>query len=459
VSLDQTFSIRTRIARPADVVFGWHERPGALQRLCPPWETVEASTSPEGIRDGAIVTVRNKFGPWWLKWTVEHRDYVQGSHFRDVQLSGPFARWEHLHRFVPDGPDACWLIDEITYRLPVGGIGKTIGSGFVRRELSRLFKWRHATTKTDLEAELLASAVGARHIVIAGASGLIGRTLIPFLQTQGHHVTRLVRRSPAGNDELYWNPGAGELEARALDGVDTIINLSGENIAGGRWTAERRDAIFRSRVDATKTLVGAVQRMSRKPESFLSASAVGFYGDRGEEMLTERSTIGQGFLPEVCLAWETHAQGARKMGVRTALMRFGVILSPAGGALAKLLPVFRAGVGGAVGGGRQWMSWVGIDDVLGAIHHAMLNRDAEGPINVVAPEPATNREFTRVLASVLHRPAIVPVPRFALETLFGEMADATLLASERAVPERLIKLGYTFRYPELDKALRHGLGR
>jgi uncharacterized protein (TIGR01777 family) len=390
---------------------------------------------------------------------VEHRDYVPGRQFRDVQLSGPFARWEHLHRFEPDGPDACWLIDEITYRLPAGGFGNLLGSGLVHRELTRAFAWRHATTKADLEMKPAGNARDSRHIVIAGASGLLGQALIPFLQTQGHHVTRLVRRAPASNDELYWNPEAGELAAGALDGVDALINLSGENVAAGRWTDRRRDGIFKSRMDATRTLVTAMQRMRRKPESLISASAVGFYGDRADEILTERSTIGHGFLPEVCLAWETHAEGAAKIGVRTALMRLGVVLSPAGGALAKLLPLFRAGAGGPVGGGRQWMSWVAIDDVLGAIHHALQNPEAHGPINVVAPQPVTNREFTQVLANVLRRPAVIPVPRLALRTLFGEMADATLLSSGRAVPERLLELGYEFRHPQLEWALRHVLGR
>jgi uncharacterized protein (TIGR01777 family) len=459
VSADEHFSQTTRIARPASEVFAWHAQPAALDRLCPPWEKVEVTESSNGIQNGAMVVVRNKVGPWWLNWKVEHRDYEPGRQFRDVQIDGPFARWEHLHRFEADGDKACWLTDEIAYRLPAGALGHAMGSGFVRRELARLFAWRHATTKADLELTSFGPARAAQRILIAGASGVIGRTLVPFLLTQGHSVVRLVRRSPKTADEVYWNPGVGELASAALENVDAVINLSGENVAGGRWTEARRGAIFRSRVDSTRTLVGAIQRLQRKPAVMVSASAVGFYGDGGDETLTEQSEIGTGFLPEVCLAWETHAEVARKAGVRTALVRFGVVLTPAGGALAKLLPVFRAGVGGRIGNGHQWMSWISIDDVVGGIYHALMRQDLDGPVNVVAPGAVTNREFTDTLARVLRRPAIMPVPAVVLRTVFGEMADATLLSSQRAVPERLLATGYSFRHPGLETALRHVLGR
>ncbi|HTO02557.1 MAG TPA: TIGR01777 family oxidoreductase, partial [Opitutus sp.] len=441
MSSDEHFSFTTRIARPASAVFAWHAQPAALDRLCPPWEKVEVTESSKGIQNGAVVAVRNKVGPWWLNWTVEHRDYEAGRQFRDVQLSGPFARWEHLHRFEPDGENACRLTDEITYRLPAGGVGRAMGSGLVRRELSRLFTWRHATTKADLELSSPAPARAGQRILIAGASGVIGRTLIPFLRTQGHRIVRLVRRPARQSDEVYWNPEVGELGEMALEGIDAVINLSGENVAGGRWTEARRGAIFRSRVDSTRTLVGAIQRLQRKPAVLVSASAVGYYGDCGDEVLTEQSEIGTGFLPEVCLAWETHAEVARKAGVRTALVRFGVVLTPAGGALAKLLPVFRAGAGGPIGNGRQWMSWISIDDVVGGIYHALMRRELDGPVNVVVPGAVTNREFTKTLARVLRRPAILPVPSPVLRAVFGEMADATLLSSQRAVPERLLATG------------------
>ncbi len=455
---DEVFSVSTRIARPAAEVFAWHERPGALERLCPPWESVEVVAATGGVRDGACVTVRNKVGPFWTQWCVEHRDYLAGIQFRDVLLSGPFAKWEHLHRVEPDGPDASLLTDEITYRLPGGALGRALGGAFMRRKLSQLFAWRHATTKADVELQRRYEPVRPRRILIAGASGLVGRALVPFLQTQGHTVLRLVRQSPGTAKEICWNPATGALDATALEGVDAIVNLSGENVGAGRWTAVRRGAILRSRVEATRTLVLAVQKLRRKPEVFVSASAVGFYGERGDEVVTEDAPIGQGFLPEVCLAWETHAEGAARLGLRTALLRFGVVLTPSGGALAKLLPLFRVGLGGRVGDGRQWMSWVSIDDAVGAIYHALVEARCAGAINMVAPSSVTNADFATTLGRVLRRPASLPVPALAVRALFGQMAEETLLASTRAEPRRLLATGYGFRHATVEAALRHVLG-
>jgi uncharacterized protein (TIGR01777 family) len=259
-------------------------------------------------------------------------------------------------------------------------------------------------------------------------------------------------------DELYWNPSRGELDPRKLEGVDAIVNLSGENIGAGRWTKRRREAILKSRVDATRTLVAAMNRVSRKPEVLVSASAVGIYGDRGDEPLTERSELGSGFLPEVCRTWEREASVAGELGVRTVILRLGVVLTPAGGVLEKLLPVFKAGIGGPLGGGQQWMSWIAIDDVVNSIHQAILQTSWNGIRNVVSPEPVTNRAFTLALALVLRRPARLRVPAWLLRGLFGEMAEGTILASGRVYPERLKEDGFDFRLPNLDAALRHVLG-
>jgi uncharacterized protein (TIGR01777 family) len=320
-----------------------------------------------------------------------------------------------------------------------------------------MFAWRHATTKRDLESSPV--ALRPRHVIIAGASGLVGRSLAPFLETQGHRVSRLVRRPALTADEVYWNPSRGEIDPRGLEGADAIVNLSGENIGAGRWTKRRREAILKSRVDATRTLVNAMNRVSRKPEVLVSVSAVGIYGDRGDEPLTERSELGSGFLPDVCRAWEREASAAGDIGVRTAILRLGVVLTPAGGVLAKLLPVFKVGVGGPMGGGQQWMSWIAIDDAVNSIHQAIIQTSWNGVRNVVSPEPVTNREFTLALALVLRRPARVRVPAWVLRGLFGEMAEGTVLASGRVYPERLTEDGFDFRLSNLDAALRHVLGR
>jgi uncharacterized protein len=291
-------------------------------------------------------------------------------------------------------------------------------------------------------------------IVIAGASGAVGRELVPGLRAAGHDVLRLVRRPARAPDERTWDPARGEIDLPGLAGVDAIINLSGENVAGGRWSSARRERILRSRVEATRTLVSALPKLPRLPTVFISASAVGFFGDRGDEELTEKSPIGHGFLPEVCLAWETHAEGAARLGVRTALLRFGVVLTRESGALAKMLPLFRLGLGGRLGSGRQWMSWVGVDDVVEIVAHVLQQPACRGALNTVAPGVVTNREFTATLARVLRRPAILPAPAWALRLVFGQMADEALLASARAVPAALLASGYQFRQPDLESALR-----
>ncbi len=456
---DQTFSLSTRIERPAAEVFAWHERAGALARLCPPWERVELVAAAGGVRDGATVTVRNKVGPFWTEWRVEHRDYVEGRRFRDVQVAGPFERWEHLHRIEPEGAAACVLCDEITYRLPGGVLGRAVAGDFTRRKLAAMFAWRHERTKADLELASRYGAVQPRRILLAGASGMVGKALVPLLETQGHQVVRLVRRRAAGQGEVYWDPAAGELDVTKLGAVDAVVNLSGENVGAGRWTTPRRERILSSRIDATRTLVTSLGKLARKPAVLVNASAVGFYGERGDEELNEMSASGRGFLSEVCRRWETHAEEAARAGIRTALMRFGVVLSPTGGALAKLLPVFWAGLGGRVGTGQQWMSWVGLDDAVGAIYHAVVDERCAGPVNVVAPEAVTNGDFSAELGKVLGRPTILPVPTGVLRLVLGEMANATLLASTRVVPGRLQETGYRFRQATLDGALRSCLGK
>lgn len=295
-------------------------------------------------------------------------------------------------------------------------------------------------------------------IVIAGASGLIGTTLVRALRGVGHDVFRLVRRAAQRDDEITWDPAAGRIDAARLAGVEAAVNLAGENV-GHRWTSARRERILRSRVEATRTLVDALGRLEQRPRVLLNASAVGFYGNRGDELLTETSPIGHGFLPEVCLAWETHAGTATRLGIRTVMLRFGTVLAPNDGALARMLPLFRLGLGGPLGNGRQWMSWISIDDVVGAVLHVLNDTRCSGPVNTVAPEPVTNAQFTRVLARAIHRPAVLPAPAFALRLVFGGMADEALLASTRAQPKRLLDTGYTFRHATLPGALGALLGQ
>jgi hypothetical protein len=298
------------------------------------------------------------------------------------------------------------------------------------------------------------------NVLISGSSGLVGGALLPFLTTGGHSVRRLMRGSKAtAAGDIAWDPAKGQVDAAALEGLDAVVHLAGENIAGGRWTRDRKERIRDSRVKGTRLLSEALAGLQRPPKVLIVASAIGFYGDRGDETLTENSASGSGFLAEVCREWEAAAEPARRAGIRTVHARFGVILSPKGGALPKTLVPFRLGLGGRIGSGRQYVSWVALDDVVGAIQHALMCQDLSGPVNVVAPHAVTNREYTKALVAVLHRPAIFPLPAFVARLMLGEMADALLLASQLVEPQRLLQTGYRFDFPELTPALRHLLGR
>jgi len=455
---DEIFKCLVRIERPAAEVFAWHERPGAFGRLCPPWERVEVTRHVGGIKNGARVSLRTKLGPIWAKWEIVHRDYIEGRQFRDILLSGPFARWEHLHQIEALGQGACELTDEIHYRPPLGLLGRIGGGAFTRHQLQRMFAYRHAVTKADLEH---GSSGPRKCILISGASGLVGRTLEAFLLTQGHTVRRLVRRNPLASNEFNWNPAFGEIDRAALLGAHAVIHLGGANVADGRWTAKRKAEILSSRVDGARTLAAGIAALdtSERPEVVVSAAAVGFYGERGQERIEEQAPLGAGFLAEVCQAWEHELSAIDQLGVRTVALRTGVVLSPAGGALAKMLPAFLLGVGGRLGSGRQWMSWITPDDLCSMYERAVTDSTWRGAYNAVAPEPVTNAEFTSVLAHVLRRPAVLPVPTIVLRTVFSEMANETLLASTRAVPARLQTVGFNWRQPNLESALRHVLGR
>lgn len=297
-------------------------------------------------------------------------------------------------------------------------------------------------------------------VLVSGSTGLIGSALVSSLRAHGHEVVRLVR-SPRRVDEpaIRWDPEGGTLDLAALGGFDTVVHLAGESISASRWTASQKARIRESRVLGTGLLCRSLARIARRPRVIMCASAVGYYGDRGEEILTEASGSGSGFLAGVCREWEGAAIPAVDAGIRVVHARFGIVLSPNGGALAQMLPVFRLGSGGPLGSGLQFVSWVAIDDALGAIEHAIVTPAVRGPMNVAAPGPVTNREFVAILAQVLARPARLAVSAVALRLMLGEMADEMLLASARLEPGRLLATGYAFRYPVLEGALRHLLSQ
>jgi uncharacterized protein (TIGR01777 family) len=445
----------SRLPFAAETVFAWHERPGALERLTPPWEHVRVIERSGGIEDGASVVLQVGT-PLGLRWVLRHRDFVAGRQFADEQVKGPFARWMHLHRFEPDGPSACIMTDRIEYAPPLGSAAAFV----VRPRLERMLAYRHELLRRDIAAHERYADRQPLRVAVTGASGLIGRALVPFLTTGGHHVTPVVRGRGKGSG-VRWDYETGRIDAAGLEGMDAVVHLAGENV-GARWTRERRRRIMESRVIGTRFLAEALARLRRPPRVLISASAVGIYGNRGDEVLTEASPTDAGpedLLTEVGRGWEAATEPARAAGIRTVSTRFGIVLTPAGGALGRMLTPFRLGLGGPLGSGRQWMSWIGVDDVVGAIHHALMTESLAGAVNVTSPHPATGGEFATTLGRVLGRPALLAAPAPALRLAFGEMADVALLSSTRVLPSRLEASGYEFRHPDLETALRFLLGR
>lgn len=292
-------------------------------------------------------------------------------------------------------------------------------------------------------------------VVVSGASGLVGSELVPVLTAQGHDVYRLTRVKPREALDIQWDPERKELPKSRLEGSDAIIHLAGENIAKRRWNAQFKETIRRSRLDGTKLMADTICQLETPPKVFLCASAIGYYGDRGTELLNETSAAGSGFLADACRDWEALCEPVREKGVRVVNLRIGVVLSPKGGALTQMLTPFKAGLGGVIGSGNQYWSWITIDDLLGSICHCISNDKLNGPVNATSPCPVTNYDFTKILGSVLNRPTILPIPAFLARLALGEMADALLLSSARVMPNRLSETGYHFQYPTLEPALRH----
>ena len=453
------FEWRSFMPVPAHELFAYHARPGAFERLTPPWQRLRVLEQSGGMKDGGRLVFEAALGPLRKRWVAEMGGYVEGRQFVDRQVSGPFASWEHTHGFLPGVDDgASELLDHVEYSLPAGRFTDSVGAGPARKQLERLFRFRHARTRADLERHAVWADRPRLRVAISGASGLIGSSLAVYLTTAGHEVVKLVRRPAAGPGEVSWDPAAGRLDPVDLAGVDAIVNLAGVSIAS-LWTGGRREAILSSRVQATGALVAALQRMETPPKVLVSASAVGAYGSRGGEALTELAELGDGYLADVCRAWEAAAASAAAAGVRVVTPRFGIVLSGASGALAKMLPAFKVGLGTRLGDGNQWWSWVDLDDLLAAIEWAVHDDELNGVVNVTAPEPVTNLEFTKTLGRVLHRPAALAAPRLAVAKGLGGMGEEMFLASQRAVPMRLREGGFTFEFPRLEPALRYELGR
>jgi len=455
-----TFVRSSIMPAPVEALSAWHFRPGAIDRLIPPWENARVLNAAGGIADGSTVTLRLRKGPMRVDWLARHERVEPGRGFVDRQERGPFATWVHEHRFLPHPDGRSLLEDHVTWRLPMGRLGALVGGGLIRRDLQRMFAWRHRRTGHDLRRHQELSRGESLRVAVSGASGLVGRQLCAFLSTGGHQVRRIVRGRP--NQErldVAWDTRSGTLDTEFLNGGDAVVHLAGGNIASGRWSTDRKRAIRQSRVEGTRQVCEALAALPNRPRVLVSASAIGFYGSRGPEELDEDSSPGTGFLPETCQAWEAATEPARAAGIRVVHLRIGLVLAAAGGVLAKLRTPFALGLGGPVGTGRQGMSWIALDDLLAAILFCVQDGRVAGAVNAVSPDPRSNRDFGRALGAVLHRPAVMPLPAAAVSVMFGEMGRELLLRGAFVQPRRLLELGFRFDLPRLEQALAFELGR
>lgn len=463
----------SRMPAPVEDLAAWHFRSGALDRLLPPWERVRVIGTFGGVAEGSIAELELRIGGLPLRWRAVHEEVDPPRGFRDRQLAGPFASWVHDHRFMPEPAGHSLLEDRIEYRIRFGGLGRALAGGTVRRSLDRTFAFRHDRLRHDLrrhveDRELAGEGAVPLHVAITGSSGMVGRPLAAFLSTGGHHVRRVVRGRPDQDaGDILWNPAAGEVDRSGLEAMDAVVHLAGENIASGRWTPSRMEAIRSSRVDGTRLLAETLAGLERKPRVLVSASAVGYYGDRpdleseGEhaEGLDEAGPRGEGFLAETAEAWEQATRPAEEAGIRVVHLRIGVVVSATGGIVAKLRTPFSLGLGGPVGHGRQAMPWISLDDLLATILWSIRRDDLAGPVNAVAPQSRSNRAFGRDLARALHRPFFAPLPAAVVKAAFGRMGRELLLAGAPVAPRRLCESGFRFDFETLERSLAFEFGR
>lgn len=433
---------RLTVPDPVETAFDWHRRPGALTRLLAPWQPARVVEETDDLAAGSAVIGF----PGGRRWVAEHvpGEYVDGEVFADRLVSRPFLAplpWHHRHEFE-SGPGGTVVVDRVRTTAP-------------RRLLEPMFAYRQRQLADDLATHRSAAGVPRLRVAVTGSSGLVGSALTAFLTTGGHQVVRLVRHEPSAADERRWDPA--DPDPAALVGVDAVVHLAGHSIAG-RFTSSHKEQIRGSRVEPTRLLARAARAAG--VSTFVSASAIGYYGaDRGDEELTETSAPGDGFLADVVRDWEDAALDSAGPATRVVVVRTGIVQSPRGGALGLLRPLYSAGLGGRLGAGDQWQSWIGIDDLLDVYHRALVDDRLAGPVNAVAPNPLRQRDYAVALGRALHRPTLLPTPSLGPRlVLGGEGASEVAFADQRVAPARLLELGHAFRFTEAEAALRHLLG-
>mgnify|MGYP006087311859 FL=1 len=464
----ENYKHETVVNADIETTFAWFEHEGSFRRLMPPWEVAQEVRADDSLEVGSqrVFKFPAPGAPFInLKWVAEHTGYDKPNYFADTMIKGPFWKWDHDHYFKEEN-GITTVVDDVTYSVPFGPLGmlvdKVLGGSLVKGRISSMFRAREFRLKRDLDNHAKFQNISRKKILIAGSSGLIGTQLVAFLDTGDHEVWRLVRReSDSNKNEITWNPSKGEINAKELEGFDVVIHLGGVGIGDKRWSKKRKAAIKDSRIKSTELLSKTLASLEDKPDLFMLGSAIGYYGNRGDEELDESSSCGEEgyFLSDVCSQWEGSADPAKEVGIRTVHLRTGIVISAVGGALGKMLLPAKMGGGGPIGSGKQWMSWISMDDQIYSMYHLMMSEGTSGEYNLTAPNPVRQKQFAKTLGKVLRRPAFAPLPGFMMKIMFGEMGVRLTLDSLKVLPKNLQESGYEFIHENLEDALADSLGK
>ena len=452
-----SFLYKSHYPCSAEDLYSYHSRPGALERLLPPWEKNRIISKQGNISPGSQVKLKMYAGPFPFYFHARHIEDKPGEMFRDIQEKGPFSSWSHSH-FFHNTEQGSLLEDKIEYALPGHRFLPNFVINHIERKLTRIFQQRQRTLSADIALHQHCSHTPLR-ILITGASGVLGKSLVPLLTTGGHKVWTLVRRHPEPDkNEIFWDPETGILNQSDLPELDGVIHLAGEYIGLKRWTTASKQRVLESRIKGTNLLARTLASLKNQPKVLLSASAVGYYGNCGDMLMEETAPPGKDFISTVCEQWEKAATPAGDAGIRTVFLRMGVSMTPKGGALHKMLSNAPFGFMRRFGSGRQCISWISDDDLISAMLHALTTPSLQGPVNIASSNPVTNEELMSTMAQVTGRPLLFPIPGRLFEAVYGQMAREIILSGCRVSNKKLLDTGFKFRHPDLNKSLRNMLG-